>query len=252
MSSFRLGQVADKFAVGATVSVYARNTLPGASQITGAAITTGTVASDGSVSFGGLAVGTNYVASDGTNYIGFQTGPNTRADNGALDSGQASMDRLKAGTNAMTLAAGVLRLAFWTADQDELVTTARVPGGSTAQVGSTLIRYGLWTVGADGGLSALVASTASDLALFGAGQPQNSKALQAAYLFRKGQRYAAGPLCVGNSTAPTITGQTVSAAGEAAVSPRKAASLSGQTDLPATVAVGSLVNSASMPYIAFS
>lgn len=74
MTSATLKSVADLFGVGAVVGAYVPSGIPGSSPISGAAVTTATVQSDGSLTFSGLADSTNYVAYlDATHFRRFNT-----------------------------------------------------------------------------------------------------------------------------------------------------------------------------------
>lgn len=73
MASFTLTSAAELFGVGATVGAYLPNLNPVGSPVTGAAVTTAVVASDGSLAFTGLVDDTAYVAYDGTRSRRFRT-----------------------------------------------------------------------------------------------------------------------------------------------------------------------------------
>lgn len=74
MASFTFSSVADVFPVGASVSAYLPAGNP-QSRITGSAVATATVQSDGSLVFSGLADDTAYVAYDGSRYKSFRSAP---------------------------------------------------------------------------------------------------------------------------------------------------------------------------------
>lgn len=65
MAAFTLSSCAELFGVGASVGAYLPNPIPeAASPVKGSAVATATVASDGSLTFAGLADDTRYVAYD--------------------------------------------------------------------------------------------------------------------------------------------------------------------------------------------
>lgn len=74
MASFRLASIAELFAVGATVPAYLSSQLTDpTAPVSGTAVTTAIVASDGSLTFAGLADDTAYVAYDGVRSKRFRT-----------------------------------------------------------------------------------------------------------------------------------------------------------------------------------
>jgi hypothetical protein len=156
-------------------------------------------------------------------------------------------------SSTVTTGTQVLRLAFFTPQASTVPVGFAVveSGGTAAAATPTLVRIGVWTVNAAGDLTALVASTANDTALLAAANTEYPKALQTPYAFIGGQRYAAGILVVTAAAAPTLNGKFTSTAAGRTRPPRVTATISGQADLPATVAVGSLGTTAAWPYIAF-
>lgn len=149
---------------------------------------------------------------------------------------------------------GDLRLTYFTAQSGVTVTKAVASTtGTAAGATPTLVRIGLWTVDANGGLTALVASTANDTSLFAATSTVYEKALSDAYTPIVGQRYAAGVLVVTGAARPTLNGIGPTGPGAAiwAYSPRFTGNVSGQADLPATVASGSIATSGGAYWIAF-
>lgn len=167
-----------------------------------------------------------------------------------LTTGQATIARDLVQSAAVGSTAGTLRLTYFTARRSETVTQVRVWSGSTAAAATpTLVRIGLYSVAANGDVT-LVASTASDTALFAATHTSYTKAFSASYDLVKGQRYAVGILVVTGAAAPTYHGATVfpGSGAEATAAPRLAASVGSQTDLPASVVSGSLSNSGNRIY----
>lgn len=125
-----------------------------------------------------------------------------------------------------------------------IATMAVCTAGTPAAATPTLIRYGLYTAGTNGALTALVASTANDTTLLASGNTLYGKALSASYTTIPGQRYAAAFLCVTGATVPTLQGAS-GAATLFALAPRVAAYVGSQADLPASVAAGSLTDTGS-------
>lgn len=167
-----------------------------------------------------------------------------------LTNGESTMPRGMV-EGAATCANQILRLGYFTARKSETVNNVWMQSFASFSGGTpTLIRIGLWTAGLDGALLSLVASTANDTTLFAASNTPYPKALQAGYAKVAGQRYAMGLLVVTSFTGPsTLCGFNASAADAWNRSPRMQAAVTGQSDLPGGVVVGSLANSNFRPYI---
>lgn len=145
-------------------------------------------------------------------------------------------------TNATT--SGRLYLSYCTAYQSRTLTTGRVISGNTAAAATpTLVRFAIYTVAANGDLT-LVASTVNDTALLSGTFTMYGKAYSTPYVTIPGQRYAFALLVVSGATMPTMMGSGTVDSTITAAAPRLSAHVTGQTDLPASVAVGSLVNDA--------
>jgi len=169
----------------------------------------------------------------------------------ALTTGHESLPRTLTSGSPQP-ATGSLRFTYFTARRAEPATQVRVWTGTTAAAATpTLVRFGLYMVEPNQDLT-LVASTANDTTLLAAPSTSYTKALQASYTFQPGVRYAFGPLVVSGTTMPNYPGLSLSVnAAEQAVAPRLTGALSGQTDLPATVAAGSIAISGFMIYGVF-
>ena len=170
--------------------------------------------------------------------------------------GEETLPRLLA-TGSTALSTGTLRLGFFKARRTEPITKARASCVTGYTGGTpTLIRFGIYSCTLDSsglplGPLALIASTASDTALLAANSTEYEKALSATFNKTAGTWYAMGCLVVTAGTAPNIAG--VSPASAAAMAggqgrPRLTASLGSQTDLPSTIANGSLGTTSFMPY----
>lgn len=153
-------------------------------------------------------------------------------------------------TSPSTLASGTLRLAYFNARASRLVTRIITGTGSTAAGATpTLCRLGLYSVNSDGDL-ALVASTANDTTLWTNTSTLVSKNLSASHTLTKNSWYAVGFLIVTSATAPLIAAAPSPTPGTLnfGVTPRLSAALTGQTDLPTSIANGSLVETAVRHY----
>ncbi len=141
-----------------------------------------------------------------------------------------------------------LRLTYFTCRKTESISQVKMVTGATA-AGATpsLIRIGLYTVAANGDL-ALVASTATDTALFAAANTAYTKALSTAYVKVMGQRYALGLLVNSAAAFPSIAGAPAEGSILGLVSPLMHASVAAQADLPASVLAASQVASVIGPH----
>jgi hypothetical protein len=163
--------------------------------------------------------------------------------------GENTFPRRLIDTPSCTLTNGQLRLTYFTARKTETVTQIRALV-TTASVGATLARVGIYEEATNGDL-ALIASTATDTALFGA-TGTITKALSASWSKTRGVRYAVGLLSVGTSTAPTFHGIATGLLAEMNLAPRLSAFIGSQTDLPATVSDASVSGSALQYYVALA
>jgi hypothetical protein len=156
-------------------------------------------------------------------------------------------------SSTVTGGTGILRLAYWTpADTTVPLAYAVMESGGTAAAATpTLIRIGIYTVATNGDLT-LVADTPNDkLSMFAGTSTEYFNELSVPYAFIGGQRYAAGILVVTGVAAPTYNGKFVSTASNRARPPRVTGTVSGQADLPSSIAAGSIGTTAAWPYIAF-
>lgn len=157
-----------------------------------------------------------------------------------------TMPRFIAAMGTPSHGAGVVGFTYFTPDISLTVTTLTTATRGVAGVGITLARMGLYTVAADGSLT-LTARTAADATLWTATntvytRPLAENATGAAltsYPVAAGTRYAFATLHVGSTTAPNLAGIAGYAPIEA-LTPRMFAYLTGQTDMPATVAAATI------------
>ncbi len=166
-----------------------------------------------------------------------------------LAAGEETKPRV-GGTSAanISLSTGTLRLTFFTARKTETVTQMRMYGGTAAAATPSLVRFGVYTVAANGDLT-LVASTPNDTTLFSVASTANTKTFSVALAKTAGQRYAAAALVVTATTAPQVVGCVIgNSSGNSATAPRLSGALFSQTDLPSSISAGSVLIDASTPY----
>lgn len=145
---------------------------------------------------------------------------------------------------SITLTSQTMLLGYFTPEVAFTATNLLVCASTTQSATITLGRMGLYSVDGSGNLT-LLQGTTNDTALLGTGSTVYTKAITSTALTR-GSRYAVGLLMVG-----TTAGSVRGASGVAALtslSPRTAAAVTGQSDLPSSVAVGSLTTSGNTPW----
>lgn len=166
-----------------------------------------------------------------------------------LSSGESSLSRYSV-TGMGATGNQSLRLTYFTAKKTETITELRVTSGSTAAVGATLCRIGIYEEDSSTGDLTLVAATANDTTLFSASSTVYEPALAASLAKVRGKRYAVGVLVVGTSTAPNIVGHAALPAAEAGRAPRLGGLVGSQTDLPNTVSAASINSQSNLHYVA--
>lgn len=157
--------------------------------------------------------------------------------------GEETLDRMaEINTRAIPTANGDLRLTFFQARKTETISQIRVPTGSVAQAGATLIKLGIYEENRSTGDLILVGQTANTLTLFlsTVTATEYTTALTASFTKTRGKRYAYGPLVVGATTTPTYIGYSPSNSTILARAPRRTGLVSSQTDLPASITAASL------------
>lgn len=158
----------------------------------------------------------------------------------------------------VTTVSGTMLVNYFTATVTETVTNVITISGTAAAATPTLCRIGIYAADAAGALTSLLASTASDTALYGSANTEYTKALQASWAKTAGSRYAVGVLVVSGQTMPSFAGllilsATAAGAGNAAaVSPRLAGKVASQSDLPASVVSGGITNTGGRVLARFS
>lgn len=153
--------------------------------------------------------------------------------NNQVDSGQEVFSREL--LTSVTVAAATsqqLRLNYFVARKSETTTQVKVYSGGTAAAATpSLVRFGLYSVAANGDLT-LVASIANDTTIFAGASTAYTRSWSVAYAMVAGQRYALGVLVVSAAAMPTYTGTTVTSPTEQAISPMFCGVIGGQADLP--------------------
>jgi hypothetical protein len=154
-----------------------------------------------------------------------------------LVSGEALMDR-NWPMGGLGMTSGALQVSYFTATKTEAINSIITGTGATAAGSNTLARIGIYSVDANGGLTALLASTANLATLWGSTFATVTRALTSSFSKVAGTRYAVAFLSVGG-TAPDLIGLSPngSMGGRA---PRINGIVFSQTDLPASMASGSI------------
>ena len=178
------------------------------------------------------------------------------ADSNRLVVGQSTMprDAINSGT-AAAMTSGTVRFGYFTAESTFAATQMRISSGTTAATATpTLVRCGLYTIAANGDIT-LVAAIASDTSLLAAASTAYTRSLStggglpASYQLIAGRRYAIGVVVVSAAAVPTIPGQSATVASELGVSPRIAAVITGQSNLPTTATAAAQIDTATRPYV---
>lgn len=177
----------------------------------------------------------------------------TSVDPNALATGEATIPRDLASNTAVTLVgSGTVIFTFFTARKTESINNLRmICGGTAASATPTLVRAGVYTLASDGALT-LGPAIASDTSIFAAANTSYTRALTATWSKIADVRYAIGLLVVSSQTMPTGVGVVPLIAAEMAQPPRGGAILTGQSDLPSSVAAASLVDNARRLYVAMT
>lgn len=170
---------------------------------------------------------------------------------GLLTIGEETIPRLSLGFGSsgfyVPSTSGRVLGAQFVARKTETVTQVRVvTGGTAAGATPTLCKIGVYSVAANGDHT-LVASTASDTALFAAANTAYTRSFAASFTKIAGQRYAVCVIVVTAAALPTFVGLP-GAAGEFGVAPALSTRVDSQSDLPSSIAAGSLLTNGSPIY----
>lgn len=144
------------------------------------------------------------------------------------------------GTSILS-ASGVLNVTMFRAPKSYLISTmAMIVGSGSTTAGTTLCRYGLYSVNGNGDIN-LIGSTPNDTTLLATSGVRYPKNLSVATQVTRGAWYASAVLWVGTTAPPLMS---LPAAAQTTVpmqlTPKLSAAVAGQADLPASVAVASL------------
>lgn len=143
-----------------------------------------------------------------------------------------------------TATSGTVFYYWFTADRDLTVSQITVRTNTTAAAATpTLCRLGLYLETSTSGDLSQIAATPNDTTLFAAASTMYTKAFSSSVALTAGTRYAVALLVVSGVAVPNFSasGSTIGSA-EHASTPRWMASQTGQTDLPSSVAIASMVN----------
>jgi hypothetical protein len=160
--------------------------------------------------------------------------------------GETVLPRHAESVATVSLPTGQMRLGYFTARRSEAITQLRAYSGSTAATSVTLARMGIFSVASNGDLT-LLHSTTSDTSLFTATSTAYTKALNTTFNKVVGTTYAVGILVVCSGTTGTVIGVSTPTASPTSLAPRLSGLVTGQSDLPASVAAGSVSNSGFLP-----
>jgi hypothetical protein len=156
-----------------------------------------------------------------------------------LTAGETTLSRDQ-GMSEVGLDLGTLHLSYFTATRTETITDVVTALLTNVASSNTLARVGIWSVDANGGLTALLASSANDTTLWETGNGLRTANLSGNFAKVAGIRYAIGALVVGG-TAPQLIGVFPSAS-MGSLAPRSNGAVTGLSDLPASVAAASIAD----------
>lgn len=222
----------------------------------GSQVATGTVAADGTLT-AQLATG-DYLAvvrgPAGTETAVRDDGDvpvlaeDAAPDPNAVTGGESTIRREDAITS-LAITSGQLRLGYFTARQTRTISTLRISCVVAAGATPTLIRIGVYSVDSAGNLT-LVGATPNDTTLLAVGFTSYAKAVSVPFQVKAGARYAAGSLVVTAASVPNVSARQLQIAGsETFAAPTLCTALNGQSDLPSSIAVGSLAQASTQPYV---
>lgn len=173
------------------------------------------------------------------------TGLDTKlSDLDILTNGESSIDRKAPLTGISYGTSGNILLTYRRATKTETVTKLQAACGTAAGATPTLVKFGVYSVNESTGELTRVAITANDTTVFSTLNTGYELTLTAPWQKQAGVMYAYALLIVSTQTLPTIVGLAHAASGAVnsilALPPRITGTVTGQTDLPATVAGGSV------------
>ncbi len=147
---------------------------------------------------------------------------------------------------------GDLNLTYFTAVKTETITKLAMYTGGVVGVTITLVRFGVYSVAANGDL-ALLASTPNDTTLFTTANTRYVKTLSSPWSKVANTRYAVGFLFVG-TTVPSVYAMTDANATASVdtiwgLDPRLSGRRVGQSDLPASITAANVIDGRRGPYV---
>lgn len=167
--------------------------------------------------------------------------------------GETAPDRSAWISANVPLTSQQIRFTYITARKSEIINTLSTFTGATAAGATpTLCRVGVYSVDSKNGNLTLMAACANDTALWNAPNARFDKSLTTPWRKQAGTRYALACLCVSVAALPVLqgggSGSTTTVISDLMnLEPRLVAALSGQADLPASVASASLISSTPKP-----
>lgn len=166
-----------------------------------------------------------------------------------LEVGESTIDRKDiVSFGGSAFASGALALTFFNPSKTQTMGKLRIGNGSTAAAATpTLCRAGVYKEEIDKSLT-LVGSIANDTTLWSAASTIYSRNLTTPFVIEAGARYALGILVVSAFAMPTFKSTSAVASSEALMDPKLCASVTGLSDLPSTIAAGSLLGTSLMLY----
>lgn len=173
-------------------------------------------------------------------------------DPDALTTGEGTLSRRQVSTTSVSTTSGTVRLTYFTAKKTETCTQMKLfSGGTAAGATPTLVRGGVYSIDGSGNLT-LLASIANDTTIFASTLTAYTRSFSGGNFSKvAGTRYAYGQIVVTGATAPTCIGQNSLVATIAGTAPRLGGQWSGQTDLPGSIAVGSIADNNNIQYAEF-
>lgn len=145
-----------------------------------------------------------------------------------------------------TMTSQTARYSFFTAPMSATITKVAVYCTGAAGATPTKIRFGIYTVAANGDIT-LVANTAHDAALL-VTTIRYEKALASSYAVTAGTRYAVGLLVVTAAAAPTIAAHVNGSGALATRSPRIAGAVASLSEIQNSEVEANLGTTPNSPY----
>lgn len=155
-----------------------------------------------------------------------------------VSGGEQTLPRFCCTTDFKTNGSGGLNLTYWTALQTIIVSGAKITTGSTAAASATLTKIGIYAVDPITLALTLLGSSANVAGGFTGTYNTFTVPFQSGVQLIAGGRYAVANLQVA-ATAANIIGQWCNAQWMGS-RPRLCAAVAGQSDLPSTIADGSI------------